>query len=59
MCGKDVPAGKGDFQSVGSLPKSWRSKIMGRWVVRCFGCKDLGNRPLESSPFYKLLEKLV
>lgn len=48
MCGKNVPAGRGDFQSVGSLPKKDRSKYAGRgkWLVRCFQCKGLGNKPL-------------
>ena len=53
-CGKNVKAGKGDFQSKGSLPKEWRNKIMGKWLVRCFSCKLTGNKPMESSPFYKL-----
>lgn len=55
ICGKTVKAGKGDFQSKGSLPKKLRGKILGRWLIRCFGCKNMGNKPLESSPFYKVL----
>lgn len=46
-CGKTVKAGKGDFQSVGSLPKPQRAKYAGKgkWLVRCFGCKGVGNKP--------------
>jgi hypothetical protein len=46
--------GGGDFQNKSSLPKKIRSKIIGKWLVRCHGCKGLGNKPLESSPFYKI-----
>lgn len=55
-CGKSVKAGKGDFQSKGSLSKKQRSKILGKWLVRCFGCKNLGNKPLETSPFYTIFK---
>lgn len=55
ICGREVPPGKGDFQSKGSLPKSWRNKIAGRWLVRGFECKNMGNKPLPSSPFYEIL----
>jgi hypothetical protein len=55
ICGKQVKAGKGDFQSTGSLPKSWRNKIKGKWLVRGFECKNLGNRPMESSPFFEII----
>ncbi len=54
-CGKNVPAGKGDFQSKNTLHKKIRNKIQGKWLVRCFGCKQGGNKPLETSPFYNLL----
>lgn len=55
ICGKNVAPGKGDFQSTGSLSKEKRKKIVGRWLVRCFGCKGLGNKPMENSPFNKIL----
>ena len=45
-CGTFVKAGKGDFQSVGTLPKKERVKYRKRWLVRCFGCKGLGNVPI-------------
>lgn len=46
MCGEFVKAGKGDFQSVGTLPKEIRSKYNRKWLVRCFSCKGLGNVPI-------------
>jgi len=55
ICGKEVPPKHGDFQSVGSLPKKYRGKIMGKWLVRGHECKLKGNHPLPSSPFYKIL----
>ncbi len=47
-CNRNVPAGKGDFQSIGSLPKGMRSNYTGanykgKWLVRCFLCKGTGN----------------
>lgn len=50
-CGKKVEAGKGDFQSVGSLPKHIREKFTGknykgRWLIRCFNCKGRPNEDL-------------
>ncbi len=50
ICGKDVPAGNGDFQSVGSLPKDIRKQYTGvnyrgKWLIRCFNCKGVGNNP--------------
>lgn len=48
FCGKQTPAGKGDFQSKGSLPKKTRAKLAamrhpGMWLIRCFRCKGAGN----------------
>lgn len=50
ICGHDVPTGKGDFQSVGSLPKDIRknytgANYKGKWLIRCFKCKGSGNYP--------------
>lgn len=45
-CGTSVKAGKGDFQSVGTLQKKDRSKYNRKWLVRCFACKGLGNVPI-------------
>lgn len=49
MCGKTVKAGKGDFQSIGSLSKELKknytgANYKGKWLVRCFQCKGLGNK---------------
>ena len=44
ICGKEVLPHRGDFQSIGSLPKKIRKKYTGvnykgKWLVRCFNCK--------------------
>lgn len=51
FCGKNVPAGKGDFQSIGSLSKKAKAlytgaNYKGKWLIRCFGCRGTGNMPL-------------
>lgn len=48
LCHKFVPAGKGDIQSIGSLPKHIKIKhtgpnYRGNWLIRCFDCKGKGN----------------
>jgi DNA-directed RNA polymerase subunit N (RpoN/RPB10) len=48
-CGKTVKAGKGDFQSIGSLSKELKKQhtgknYHGKWLVRCFSCKGTGNK---------------
>lgn len=48
-CGKHVQPGRGDFQSIGSLSKDIRKHFTGanfktKWLIRCFGCKGLGNK---------------
>ena len=45
-CGKFVPAGKGDFQARNSLSHTERVKYIGKWLVRCFACRGLGNKSL-------------
>ncbi len=46
ICAKEVKPGKGDFQSVGSLKKSEQAKYRpAKWLVRCFNCKGVGNKP--------------
>lgn len=57
MCGRNVEVGKGDFQSTATLHKKDRLKVSGKWLVRCHGCKGLGNKPLSSSPFYETFNK--
>jgi len=52
-CGKQVKAGNGDFQSIGTLPKDLKknytgANYKGKWLVRCFGCKNMGNKVLPS-----------
>lgn len=52
ICGKEVPPRKGDFQNIGSLSKELKknytgANYRGKWLVRCFGCKGLGNNPLK------------
>ena len=49
FCNRNVPAGRGDFQSKGSLSKKTRYKLAqirhpGKWLVRCFRCKGAGNK---------------
>jgi len=46
ICGKEVPVGKGDFQSRGSLNEKTKKLVpyTGRWLVRCRG-KHIGNVP--------------
>ena len=48
ICGKEVPAGAGDFQSRGSLNEKTKKLVpyTGRWLVRCRG-KHQGNIPLK------------
>ena len=51
MCGKEVLPLKGDFQSIGTLSKSLKKNYTGenykgKWLVRCFGCKGLGNKTM-------------
>ena len=52
-CKKNVPAGKGDIQSIGSLSKNMRSQFAtgfhGKWLVRCFACKGQGNKILTNT----------
>jgi hypothetical protein len=48
FCGKYVPKGKGDFQSIGSLSKKQKKlftgvNYKGKWLIRCFQCKHTGN----------------
>ena len=47
VCGKIVPPGKGDFQSRKSISVRQRSLVTtnGKWLVRCFSCKRMGNEP--------------
>lgn len=45
-CGKNVKAGKGYFQSKVTLPKEDRKKYIGKWIVRCFACRGLGNKSI-------------
>ena len=58
-CGKKVEPGKGDFQHKRTLPKKIRNNLFGRWVVRCFSCKKMGNKPIEGSGFYDKEEELI
>jgi len=58
-CGDEVLPHKGDFQAAYTLGKTLRNKIAGKWLIRCFACKGLGNKPTETSPFYKLLNKIT
>lgn len=44
FCGRKTEAGKGDFQSIGSLNKKERTLFTGanfksKWLIRCFRCK--------------------
>jgi hypothetical protein len=48
VCGKEVPAGAGHFQGVGSLPKEDRKKYFGKWLIRCRRCVGNGNQPIKT-----------
>ncbi len=46
FCGKDTKAGKGHFQSIGSLGKKEKAfftgvNYKGKWLIRCFQCKGI------------------
>lgn len=52
FCGRETHAGKGDFQSIGSLPQKYKhlytgKNYQGKWLIRCFHCKGAGNTTLK------------
>jgi len=60
MCDKEVPPRKGDFQHIKSLPNKEKVKhtganYHGKWLVRCFACKGLGNKPLKQEQLCRVL----
>lgn len=64
ICGQNVPPRKGDFQNISTLPKSIRKKYTGvnykgSWLVRCFGCKGLGNISRIDNDWLKDLQREV
>ena len=51
-CGVKVPPCRGDFQSIGSLPKDYKKwytglNYKGRWLIRCFNCRGTGNETIK------------
>lgn len=47
ICGRPMKKGEGWFQSKGTLSVLQRRSYQGKWILRCTGCKGLGNKPLE------------
>lgn len=59
FCGEKTEAGRGDFQSIGSLGKEQKKLFTGfgfkgKWLVRCFRCKGIKH----TKKYREHLEKL-